>query len=1378
MPLDNSWANQNNLDEFEKRTLKVIDNKMSSFAWDNEDSVIDSSPSSFYSRHGYMENSENLQKPLKMVQQASNAEIKDIDNTKNNKAITSATEPDHFSAKGSLKFSHTNVDLNFSDHKETSKYVEEIEDCKLSRDLKDIDTVLPHLHEDIKTTYVRQHDEENSKAANEVKSTGTCNLLRNSSDFTIQKNAGTPLDVNSADKIRKFDRLLEKKFGIGSTKKKPSDELVDIKNDKEVVTDETNESNHKDNSSFQKDDVYAFEDEDDTNEGAEFSYQSFDKNVLRKRKTNATFQRSKLFKCDPYSAEKLLDLENGFNLLHAEVDESKDKSESLQMHTSKLNMPFKSNSVSMNFIKSLEVEQNSLNPKHIDNKIPDKKNNGLKRDSMGKQNFQQHFQSNIGTELSQEMNKGFNEECDKIDSFSSLNSTGPLSRNKFDNIANNSANVSLVNNAVKTDATRNISNDIVNNDIYKIVNSIEKRKRLIDTIVERSSRNDTDYGCMPKTGKKMYKYGSETDLEQTSCKNELQELPQNVGGSLSGIRYDGSDRNYSSNGKFDHFVGKDKYSDDWSKTFGSGNRVVDKRLEAIRKVSLWIGDCIDSCNVGTELSEDLLPKNAVKKTGVQKNGICASLSESFNVSSVKTNCAVTNRVKCAMSKAMMKSNAKISDSLGKCANNTERRNCVETVNLSTDQKTGSSIDNNIMSEANEYTANGKTCVPYTLQKMSALDNKVVLDSRHSAGGLVLKSCDVSKEECSNNFDLALFMNKGKSGVKESEVLNVADKASLMDSCSSQMTGKAEKSLAVGKAVSQHRGRIVKKEEKIIGKDGTLKPNLSEKQHAICDEQILDLRNENMDLSVKNFDEQSFFNNRGSKNNVDRSDTKTCNGAEVLGHVNTNNVEKVSDESTTKINATVQNIEKGKLNLDKCNDANVDKSKCFTKRSVECLNKLDKCWKSASNNRNCVASATNCNNSDSFKHGVDTLQYNVKMDNLKRGDNMNNLKSNIKMDIDVGKKFPKTAKVWTKGDNSCFEKISEDLNHTYPGIIVNTKQESLNVPLDIKTDTVIFEKREHAKHVINELLPAGKKKYFKRDSSINKNIRRSLPDLGNVKSSIVVTNMNKIMPGSSESHVSHIDGHLCDNQSETGSPYDNQSEAGSESSPHMPAGQSILPCGFSSHDWTADDLSGIQLDIMEDHSLENINPLTIISCPVSVTDTFISMNKIAVSLDAKQASVNSVPVTSITDPFSVNHTSVSNSPGSINSSSISTPISSERNSQVSSNFYSDGNQLQSIFHNSEEELNIINQEGNQFSKLNDSEENQFSLEDELTTEKEDYQWNETLKSFIMQNLENEPKGLNWSKEPAADVELLLEQKLAEQYLNRNIESLKRKHSESL
>lgn len=1368
MPLDNSWANQNPLNEFEKRTPKVIDNKMSSFALSNEDSVIDSSPSSFYSHHGYMENAETLQKPVKIVQQDSNAKIKDIENIKNEKAVTSDTHPDHFSANGSLNISHANVAKNFSHHKETSE--EEIEDCKLSRDFRDIDTVLPNLHEDIKTTYVHQHNEKNSKVSNEVENTGAFNVLRNSSDFSIQKNNGTPTEVNSADKVRKFDKLLEKKFGIVSTKKKPSDDLVDIKSDKEV-TDETNANSGRDNSSFQKDDVYTFEDEDNKNKGAEFSYQSFDKNVLRKRKTNATFQRSKLFKCDPDLAKKHSGSRNGFNLSHAEIDESKDKSESLQMHTAKLNMPVKSDTFGAKFTKNSGVGHDHLDL--LENQETDKRD--LSTDNMGNQNLSK-FKSYIGKEVSQKMNKCFNEECDKTYSFSSLNSTGSLSRNKLDNIAKNSANMSLVNNAVHTDETDKISDDIVNNDIDKFVNSIEKRKRLVDTFVEGSSRNDNiDYGSMPKTGRKIYKYGSK-NLDQTSCNNEPQELPQNVGHSLSGMRYDGSDPKYSNNGKFDHFIRKDKYLGDWSKTFGSANRVVDKRLEAIRKVSLWIGDCIDSCDVGTEFSENLLPSKAVKKTGVQKGGICASLSESFNVSSVETNCAVTNHVKCAMSKAMMKPNVKISDSLkSKCVNNAERQNCLETVNLSTDKKTGSSINNDIMSDAKGLTANGKTRVPYSLQKMPALDNKVVLDSRNSARGLVLKSCDDSKEECSNNFDIALLMNKCKSGVNESKLFQVARKASLMDSCLSQMT--------VSKAASQPRGLIMKKEEKILGKDFTLKLNKTDKQYVICDEQILDLRHENMDLLEKNFDEQSFFNSRVSKNNVDRNDTKTCNGAEGLGHVNTNNVEKIIDESTTKINGTVQNIEDGELNMDKFDDVYVDKSKCFAERSVECLNQLDKCRKSASNNRGCVTVATSSNNSDSFKHGVDGLQYDVKMDNLKRGNKVNILKSNIRMDIDVGKKCPKKTILGTKGDNSCFEKISEDFNLTYPGSIVKTKQESLNVPLDIKTDSVICEKRELAKHVISELLPAEKRKCFKRDHSMNKNIR-SLPDLGNVKSSVII-NMSQMMPETSESHVSHIEGNLCENQSETGSSYDNKSEIGSESSPQMPVVQSILPCGFSSHDWTADDLSGIELDIMEDQGLENINPLSIISCPVSVTDTFISIDKTAVCQDAKSASVNrepapvnSLPVAGITDPFSVNHTSVSNSPGSINSSSVSTQISSERNSQVSSNFYSDGNQLHSIFHNSEEDLNIINQEGNQFSKLNDSEENQFSLDDELTTEKEDYQWNETLKSFIMQNLENEPKGLNWSKEPAADVELLLEQKLAEQYLNRNIESLKRKHSESL
>ncbi|KAL4216418.1 hypothetical protein ACF0H5_024143 [Mactra antiquata] len=74
--------------------------------------------------------------------------------------------------------------------------------------------------------------------------------------------------------------------------------------------------------------------------------------------------------------------------------------------------------------------------------------------------------------------------------------------------------------------------------------------------------------------------------------------------------------------------------------------------------------------------------------------------------------------------------------------------------------------------------------------------------------------------------------------------------------------------------------------------------------------------------------------------------------------------------------------------------------------------------------------------------------------------------------------------------------------------------------------------------------------------------------------------------------------------------------------------------------------------------------------------------------------------------------------------------------------------------------------------------EFIMYDSVDNEsvlREDYQWNETLKSFIMENLNNEPKeGENIEKDTTS-VEVLIEQKLAEQYLNRNIENLKRKNS---
>lgn len=87
----------------------------------------------------------------------------------------------------------------------------------------------------------------------------------------------------------------------------------------------------------------------------------------------------------------------------------------------------------------------------------------------------------------------------------------------------------------------------------------------------------------------------------------------------------------------------------------------------------------------------------------------------------------------------------------------------------------------------------------------------------------------------------------------------------------------------------------------------------------------------------------------------------------------------------------------------------------------------------------------------------------------------------------------------------------------------------------------------------------------------------------------------------------------------------------------------------------------------------------------------------------------------------------------------------------------------------------------YSMGSNSEANSFTIDEALVGEtEEDHQWNETLKSFILQNLENEPNavqsnGQETREKTSVDVELLLEQKLAEQYLNRNIESLRRKHS---
>lgn len=63
--------------------------------------------------------------------------------------------------------------------------------------------------------------------------------------------------------------------------------------------------------------------------------------------------------------------------------------------------------------------------------------------------------------------------------------------------------------------------------------------------------------------------------------------------------------------------------------------------------------------------------------------------------------------------------------------------------------------------------------------------------------------------------------------------------------------------------------------------------------------------------------------------------------------------------------------------------------------------------------------------------------------------------------------------------------------------------------------------------------------------------------------------------------------------------------------------------------------------------------------------------------------------------------------------------------------------------------------------------------------ENHAWNETLKSFILQNLDTEEKASTLELESKADVnvENLLEQKIAEQYLYRSIETIKRQQSEN-
>lgn len=86
------------------------------------------------------------------------------------------------------------------------------------------------------------------------------------------------------------------------------------------------------------------------------------------------------------------------------------------------------------------------------------------------------------------------------------------------------------------------------------------------------------------------------------------------------------------------------------------------------------------------------------------------------------------------------------------------------------------------------------------------------------------------------------------------------------------------------------------------------------------------------------------------------------------------------------------------------------------------------------------------------------------------------------------------------------------------------------------------------------------------------------------------------------------------------------------------------------------------------------------------------------------------------------------------------------------------------------------EGNTLVKNTDFKIEEVDFEEQDT---ENHAWNETLKSFILQNLDTEEKAstLELKSKPDVNVESLLEQKIAEQYLYRSIETIKRQQSEN-
>ena len=1433
-PLDNSLANEISSYKFENDSLKISKNR-NSFERDTFDSEVDSSPESLSNPQGIMENVQLFNKftgnamkhDLDFEIKVENVE-ESLDTSDSNKCFMnkqSVLEKACNNVNNNNNLKMKNPALPIKQENLAQSVLDKTRDSvDLNESLNLPGSNFSSKSYDNKKTVSSVDECIDIGRRSENHNHNVVDKRENVSMVTSRENVS--MVTSKIEKKRRIDDILDKKFGNESKKiKLPSQIIASVKNSIAINNKKNKQFFDTEKTTGQKDDVYSFEDEVISNESAKFSYQSFDKNVLHKRKSSAKFLSTKRSTHDLNEAHHLRDSKD-FSKVSVNDKEVQDefKTSLIEPKTSLIEPPeatkeevpllnigaditdmvsssekgkmpenFRKDKALFKF-EQTEVSDNSVRTLKIDMDSASRQNGSPCNIRCISEDSSRHFcnqsssnKSSKGKSLSADVsskppNSGLQKMVsENILSTVNLEKTFPESAHGYSRASENGLKENITN--IFDQEKKICLNEKL---IEKINFPIEKKEAEKKVVKNIESKTDCIKSIKNVNGMQKFPF------EMLLGPPEVCSVNKNVNGVV--------DRNDNRRQNVDRYSGMSFLRPPFN-----GNSVIDKRLEAIRKVSMWIGDCMDSAARNSDSPEDLSVDKTVPKAQGQITGNCASLSETLRTSSVKTKCASIN-VKCASSNALVKSehtetskptckvdskskqplnvnqdcvNAKVNV---KCQQNVKEiqqnvkeicklngfnvqdNSCLETVN----SKIRTSDDKDSVEKGAKHPM-GKVTAGERVKKLSGFSTLNGISKNIPSHGALDDQFDTdSKEQCSSSFDQSLF--------------NINTEHPCLDPSKPSENSNLKKNMKVmqfeikpGNSTDTRYGNLqgLKTHLEVNGiKNSVFGKDVKRmRMSSIHNEQIKGFESACIDLSVDNLDEQ--ISDKSSGNKFVAKTVVDSYGAEVWGLGN----------DVYNANSDIVDVNDVKTVTDDvaCVDESTSQVYCL----INVKNVPDDVKCKHVNNIDNVAKGNSLVNVSEISELLEAPGTYIECDNsgLEKGKETKSNKIDVKLDVDKlegGNNGVRdlTVKTVNFGDSSStFDFTPEHFNFTYPSVVIDTNEETQSEALDLHVD-------EHLKDYRLSSASTFVKCESNQDSDLlYTNITVSLSQHNNVQSRAVSTKVNKEKPKTVESQ--NANGYVK-------SKYAGQNLVHNEASPHIPVVKQDMINGFSGHDWSADDLADLGLDNSEEeHSLENINPVSLIDCPVSIANSLISVNHDPVSASSSLVSSSRISFSAGSDTFSNYPVSVKSNlvpndernlvPGVCDSENQFPGIIDNKGNQIPKSTDNSGNQFPNMENSSVKQFpgSTDNAEnGNQFLRV--PENDQFPLDDlpQLIGESEDYQWNETLKSFIMQNLDNEPKEENGAKEAAADVELLLEQKLAEQYLNRNIESLKRKHSVDL